>query len=339
MKGFEKMNKKKPSVLEVAKEAGVSPATVSRVFNNNLKVNPEMKERVLAASKKIGYKRNFYAKALIEGKTKFIGLILTRFEIRHYTGIVSGAESVIDDAGFIFIVTSSKYSKNRESDKITLFSDLNFAGIVIISVGLSDEEIVDISKKSSPLIIFDRKVKGYEDKCIYFDYHGYQKSIIELLINKGHKDILHLCGPIRLQVYREKYNGYISAMNDHHLSERIHYIECEGATNEAGYTAMKKTLKERPFTAVACQNDQLAFGAMSAIKEYGLTVPGDISITGFNDVPEAAFTSPSLTTVNFDYSAVGNFIGKKILSEIKKERFTDSVPKFKIIERKSVKLL
>ena len=333
------MYKKKPSVLEVAKEAGVSPATVSRVFNNNLKVNTEMKEKVLAAAKKIGYKRNFYAKALIEGKTNFIGLILTRFEIRHYTGIVSAAESVIDDAGYIFIVTSSKYSKRKEQEKITLFSDLNFAGIVIITVGLSDEEIVDISKKSAPLIIFDRKVKGYEDKCIYFNYHGYQKSITELLIHKGHQNILHLCGPTRLQVYKEKYNGYVCAMKENLLSEKIHYIVCDGATNEAGYTATKKALKNRTFTAVACQNDQLAFGAMSAIKEYGLTIPGDISITGFNDVPEAAFTSPSLTTVNFDYTAVGNFIGRKILSEIKKEKFTDSVPVFKIIERKSVKTL
>jgi len=333
------MNKKKPSVLEVAKEAGVSPATVSRVFNNNLKVNSEMKERVLAAAKKIGYKRNFYAKALIEGKTNFIGLILTRFEIRHYTGIVSGAESVIDDAGFIFIVTSSKYSKNREKDKINLFTDLNFAGIVIIPVGLSDEEIVDIAKKSSPLIIFDRKVKGYEEKCIYFDYHGYQKSITQLLINKGHKKILHICGPTRLQVYKEKYNGYISAMNENQIDENIDYIICKGATNEAGYLAMKQALKTRKFTAVVCQNDQLAFGAMLAIKECGLTIPKDISITGFNDVPEAEFTSPSLTTVNFDYTAVGHFIGKKILSEIKKETLTDSVPVFKIIERKSVKTL
>ncbi len=333
------MNKKKPSVLEVAKEAGVSPATVSRVFNNNLKVNSEMKERVLAAAKKIGYKRNFYAKALIEGKTNFIGLILTRFEIRHYTGIVSAAESVIDDAGYIFIVTSSKYSKQKEQEKITLFSDLNFAGIVIISVGLSDEEIVDISKKSSPLIIFDRKVKGYEDKCIYFDYQGYQKSITELLINKGHKDILHLCGPTRLQVYKEKYNGYIKAMEENHLTKKINYIVSDGATNEAGYNIMKKALKNRKFTAVVCQNDQLAFGAMLAIKEHGLEIPNDISITGFNDVPEAGFTSPSLTTVNFDYTAVGNFIGRKILSEIKREIFTDSVPEFKIIERKSVKTL
>ncbi|MEA1884565.1 MAG: hypothetical protein U9N62_08620, partial [Thermotogota bacterium] len=138
-------------------------------FQHSGSIDMPGKQRVLASAKKIGYKRNFYAKALIEGKTNFIGLILTRFEIRHYTGIVSAAESVIDDAGYIFIVTSSKYSKQREQEKITLFSDLNFAGIVIITVGLSDEEIVDISKKSSPLIIFDRKVKGYEDKCICFD--------------------------------------------------------------------------------------------------------------------------------------------------------------------------
>src|SRR6056297_2166222 len=128
-------------------------------------------------------------------------------------------------------------------------------------------------------------------------------------------------------------------MDENKLTKKINYIVCDGATNEAGYIATKKALHKSKFTAVACQNDQLAFGAMLAIKEHGLEIPNDISITGFNDVPEAGFTSPSLTTVNFDYTAVGNFIGRKILSEIKKERFTDSVPKFKIIERKSVKTL
>jgi len=331
------MYKKRPNLLEVAKEAGVSPATVSRVFNNNLSVNEQMKKRVLQVAERLGYKRNIYAKALIEGKTDFVGLILTRFDIRHYTRIVSGIESVIDDAGYRFFVTNTRYSKEKEEEKITLFSDLNFAGIIAVSVGLSDEQILGLVESIPPLIIFDRKVIGYEENCIYFDYHGYQKEITELLIQNGHTDIVHVCGPTRLQVYREKYNGYTCAMKENNLEGHIQYIICDRATNEAGYKAIKEALDERKFTAIVCQNDQLAFGSISAITERGLTVPEDISITGFGDVPEAQFSIPALTTVNFNYEAIGNYAGRKLLSLLRKEAFSELVPAFKIVQRKSVK--
>jgi LacI family transcriptional regulator len=333
---------KKPNLLDVAEKAGVSPATVSRVFNNNSKVNEQMRQKVLKAANEIGYKTNIYAKALIEGKTNFIGLLLTRFEIRHYSSIISGIESVVSKAGYRFFVTSSRYSKEKEMEKINLFEDLNFAGIVIISVGLSDEEIVDISRKGMPIVVFDRNVKGYQDKCVYFDYHGYQKDITSLLIRNGHERILHLSGTTELQVYREKLNGYEAAMEEHGLADDKTVRVCKGAGNDSGYEAVRQLLESGEFvskgiTAINCQNDQLAFGAMCALKEAGLSIPEDVSVTGFGDVPEAAYTTPSLTTVRFNHSAIGKYIGKKMLSVIKKEAFDEVVPPFEIIGRNSIK--
>lgn len=333
---------KKPSLLDVAEKAGVSPATVSRVFNNNLKVNTQMRERVLAAAEEIGYKRNIYAKALIEGKTNFIGLLLTRFEIRHYSGIIYGIESVVNQAGYRFFVTSGRYSKEKETEKINLFEDLKFAGIVIISVGLSDEEIVEMTKKDLPLVVFDRKVEGYEDNCIYFDYAGYQKEITRLLIENGHQKILHLSGPTTLQVYREKLSGYEQAMEESGLGAYINSHVTVSPDNPEGYEIVHDLLKSGEFktlgiTAINCQNDQLAFGAMCAIREAGLRIPEDVSVTGFGDVPEAGYTTPSLTTVRFSYSAIGKHIGRKMLSVIRNEPFDEVVPPFEIIERNSIK--
>jgi LacI family transcriptional regulator len=333
---------KRPNLLDVAKKAGVSPATVSRVFNNNSKVNETMREKVLKASQEIGYKTNIYAKALIEGKTNFIGLVLTRFAIRHYSSIISGIETVVSNAGYRFFVTSTRYSKTMEREKINLFSDMNFAGVVIISVGLSDEEIVEIAGKELPIVVFDRKVKGYEENCVYFDYVSHQRAMTNLLIRNGHQRILHLAGPTKLQVYREKLNGYKTSLKENGLEKHENIFICDAAGNEEGYTSTKALLQkgwftDRGITAINCQNDQLAFGAMCALKEVGLKIPEDVSITGFGDVPEAPYATPSLTTVKFDYSAIGKHIGRKMLSVIKKESFYEAVPPFKIIERNSVR--
>lgn len=331
------MNKKKPSLLEVAKEANVSPATVSRVFNNNPKVNREMKERVLDTAKRMGYKTNIYAKALIEGKTNFISLILTRFEIRHYSSIIFGIETTVNKAGYRFFVTSSRYSKEKEIEKICLLNDMNFAGIIIISVGLSDDEILELTKKSVPILVFDRKIEKYEKNCVYFNYYEYQKKITNLLINNGHRKIAHISGPTNLQVYKEKLHGYIDALKENGLEKYENVFISEGATNEDGYNAAKELLKGERFTAIDCQNDQMAFGAMCALKEKGFKIPDDVSITGFGNVPEAQFTTPSLTTINFDHYTIGKYVGRKMISIIKKEEFEEDVPPFKIIERKSIK--
>ncbi len=329
--------KKKPNLLEVAKEAKVSPATVSRVFNNNPYVDKELKKRVLEAAKKIGYKTNIYAKALIEGKTNFIGMVLTRFEIRHYSSIISGIETVVNKAGYRFFVTSSRYSKEKEKEKISLLNDMNFAGIIIISVGLSDDEIVEITEKSAPILVFDRRVENYEENCIYFNYYEYQKRITNLLIKNGHKKIVHISGPINLQVYREKKQGYSDALKENGLKKYENVYFSDGASNEAGYFAVKDFFKRGEFTAIDCQNDQLAFGSICALKEMGLKIPDDISVTGFGDVPEAEYTTPRLTTVNFDHYTIGKYVGRKMLTMIRKEKFDECVPSFKIIERNSIK--
>jgi len=329
--------KKKPSLLEVAQAANVSPATVSRVFNNNPRVNQEMRLRVLEAAEKIGYKTNIYAKALIEGKTNFIGMLLTRFEIRHYSSIIYGIESVVNKAGYRFFVTSGRYSKEKEEEKINLFYDMNFAGVVAISVGLSDEEIVALSKKNMPLLIFDRKVKEYENNCVYFDYRGFQKEMTNRLIKKGHKNILHISGPTHLQVYNEKLCGYLESLEENGLIENKNVYVSENATNESGYKAVKEKLINSKFTAVVCQNDMMALGAMYALHEAGKSIPDDVSVTGFGNVPEAQFSIPSLTTVNFDTYITGKYVGRKMLSIIKNQKFEESVPSFEIIERDSVK--
>lgn len=328
---------KKPSLLEVAKEARVSPATVSRVFNDNPKVNEEMRARVIEAAERLGYKTNIYAKALIEGRTNFIGMLLTRFEIRHYSSIIYGIETVVNKAGYRFFVTSSRYSKEKEEEKINLFYDLNFAGVIIISVGMSDSEIVGMADNNVPMLVFDRKVEGYEKNCVYFDYHKFQKDIVELLIRNGHRKILHITGPTDLQVYDEKLSGYLSALDENGLRENENVFICDNASNEMGYEAAKEKLANSEFTAIACQNDQLAFGAMCAVREAGLSIPEDISVTGFGDVPEAKYATPSLTTVNFDHYSIGKYVGRKMLSIISKEELTEKVPEFTIVERNSIK--
>lgn len=336
------MKEKKPSILEVAKLAGVSPATVSRVFNNNPKVDPELKEKVLAASKKLCYKTNYYAKALIQGKTDFVGLLLTKFEIRHYSGILQGIESVLNAAGFKFFVTSSRYEMEKEREKIQLFLDLNFAGIIIISVGLSDEEIVKFSKKGTPLLVYDRLVKGIKNNCIYFDNFGIEKKITNYLIENGHRRIAHIGGSETLPVYNERKKGYISALENNGIPvDESLIITCDktGFSTKEGYRSALELLKRGKFTALICQNDQTAIGAISAINSKGLRVPDDISIVGFGNVPESPYVSPPLTTIQFDRTGMGKLIGRKMINLIENNEENLELPKFEIIHRSSVKKL
>ena len=333
------MKNKNPSILEVAKVAGVSPATVSRVLNNNLKVDPLLKNRVLEAVKELGYRTNYYAKALIEGKTNFIGMVLTRFEIRHYSSIVYGIESVLNKAGYRFFVTSGRYSHDRELEKIQLFLDLNFTGIIIVSVGLTDDEIVKLAGKGKPILIYDRLVRGLERNCIYYDNFENEKKITSLLIKYGHRKIAHITGPLSLPVYLDRKNGFISALADAGLKVFEDLIcTCDQSTIDYGYRATLDLIKKNEkFTALVCQNDPMAIGAISAINSYGLKVPDDISVVGFNDVPESRYITPPLTTVSFKNEQVGYLIGKKMLDMINGIEISYKLPKFEIIERKSVR--
>lgn len=336
------MKNKKPSILEVAKLAGVSPATVSRILNNNPRVDPELKKRVLEASQKLGYRLNYYAKALIQGKTNFIGLLLTKFAIRHYSSILYGIESVLNKAGYKFFVTSSRYDREKEKEKIQLFLDLNFAGIIIIPVGLSDAEIVEFSKKGTPIVVYDRLVRGLEENCIYFDNFGIEEKITNYLIECGHRKIALIAGSDSLPVYRERKNGYISALKKHGISvdeSLIYTCDMSGFSTKEGYNSALELLKRGHFTALVCQNDQTAIGAISAIHSMGLKVPEDISVVGFGNVPEAPYTLPSLTTISFDRKKIGNLIGQKIISVIENKPLELEIPEFKIIYRSSVKIL
>lgn len=336
------MKEKKPGILEVAKAAGVSPATVSRVFNGNPKVDSELKAKVCEVAKRMGYKTNYYAKVLIQGKTNFVGLLLTKFEIRHYSGILQGIEIALNDAGYTFFVTNSRYEKKKEEEKIQLFIDLNFAGMIIVSVGLSDEEIIEISMKGTPVLVYDRLVHGLEDNCIYFDDSGMEEKLTNHLIENGHRKIAHICGPDRLPVYRERKKGFIAALTKNGIPvvENLIYIcDAGGFSMKDGYHATKELLKRGKFTALVCQNDQTAIGAISAIREEGLDVPDDISIVGFNDVPEAAYVSPPLTTIRFEHKKVGHIVGEKIISLIEHREANIVLPEFEIIYRSSVKNL
>lgn len=300
------------TIYDVARRASVSPATVSRVLNNHGNVKKDTSEKVLKAIEETGFRPNQIARTLNMRKSKTIGLVAESLYPPYFANLSHQLDKVCSANDYALIVglTGSDYSKpEREIRALRDFVKRQVDGFIIAGGRSNKVEIpsdykTEIYKiqRQVPLVFVNCGFSFDDCSHVYTDEGKAFKKVLEHLLQLGHKRIAMITGQRGKWATDSKINAYYEIMQKHSLPIENKLI-IEGVyTSDSGMESTKKLLsKENAPTAIACTNDVLAIGALNSALRMGLSVPGDISITGFDNVDLSKYTMPSITSYSQNY--------------------------------------
>ena len=303
------------SIKDVARLAGVSPATVSYVINrvDSVKISEGTRKRVVDAARKLGYQPNPAARSLKGKGTRTIGLVIPDVINPFFPELIRGVQDVADSLEFNILLCNSDDEVAKEVRYFKMLRGRGIDGIMFSGVDRPNEEekemVERLLQEGFPVVMVDRALEGVDACSVTIDNFkgGYLGTAH--LVELGHKRIGIITGPIKLRTNRERVLGYRKALEDNGLSyDELLIRECHYKSGGA-YHSMKELLAMKdPPTAVFALGDFLAMGAMAALKEEDLQIPQDIALMGFDDIMLSQVTDPPLTTISqpkYDIGALG----------------------------------
>jgi LacI family transcriptional regulator len=314
------MPKKKVTIIDIAKKLNLSKSTVSRALQDHPRISEKTRKVVKAMARKLDFEPNTLAISLFTKKSNIIGVIVPEIVNHFFAAVIDGIEDIAYKAGYKVLISKSNESYQREVASVSALVGQHVDGLL---VSLSKEtkkteHLHTILKKGIPLVFFDRVSERMDvTKVVVDDFKGSFKAT-EFLINSGYKKIAHLAGPSNLSIGRLRKNGYIRALNMYTLPIRKEHIITVAMDLNGGYKGAQALLamKDRP-DAIFAANDQIALGAMKAIKEHNLRIPKDVALMGFSNEPMTEITEPALTTIHQPAFEMGQTACDLLIKEIK----------------------
>lgn len=295
-----------PAMMDVAKLAGVSHQTVSRVLNDSGKVTEPTRERVLQAIADLGYRRNSVARALVTRKSGIIGILTGTSSHWGPSTRLLAVELAAREAGYMTLVAPlPDFSRDSLDGALDRFLGLAVEGIVIMAPVAGRGEDLQAFTAPVPIVVMTSADLAEKDGMylVTVDQEKGGRMAVEHLVSLGHTDIAHVRGPLNWFEARLRESGWRRVMDEHGLPAREPVGGGWGAST--GYEAGKALVEQGTPQAVFAANDELALGLIDAFAEAGLSVPGDVSVVGFDDAPASEFFRPALTTVRQDFEELG----------------------------------
>ncbi|MEU6657985.1 LacI family DNA-binding transcriptional regulator [Streptomyces sp. NPDC046821] len=308
---------RRATVVDVARHAGVSTATVSRVMNRNYPVAAATRERVEEAMRELGYVVNAHARALAGASGRTVGIIISDVVDPFYAYIARGVEREASAGGRLCLVCSTQSGDpQRELAFIELMHERRADAVILVGGSATDRgyraelecRARELDASGSKLVLCGRPPLGKDAPTVGVEYdnEGGAFAITDHLLSEGHERILYLGGPPGLSTTRERIAGHRRALEQRGLPRDPELVQPGAFSRQFGHHRMAELLADGPeFTAVFAANDIVAAGAMQALEEAGLRVPHDISLVGYDDVPVAQELRPRLTTVHIPLEEMG----------------------------------
>ncbi len=307
------------TIWDVAEKAGVSIQTVSRVINNRPDVSPETRQNIQKTIEELGYQPFATARGLASKHTYTLGLVTADFADNWFAQVVTGAEKEAIQHNYHFMLGSSQCSAGDEPTYMTLLTQRHVDGMLFVRSGGAIEysHFLRLKDFGVPIVI----VGYYSEPGIALldvDNVGGGRRAVDYLLSLGHTNIAMIEGPSESKSVSDRSEGYRQAVQNAGLPVQPDLI-LNGGTwlHKAGYEKTKELLdKKIPFSAIFAHNDRIARGAIHALIEAGLKVPGDISIVGYDDIPEAEFSEPPLTTIHQPMTEIGQAAARVLIQMI-----------------------
>ena len=325
------MNKRKPTIVDIANELGISPSAVSKAFSNHPRMSEQTKKEVLRMAKSLGYKRNNMATGLRMGKSGLIGVMVPWINLNFFSTAIKGIEDVLGAAGYSILIGQSKDSEEKEAVQVNAFLNAQVEGI-IASIAANTQNhthfkhAIDAGVK---VILFDRTIPGLEvTQVMIDDFDAAYKATLHL-IEQGYKRIGLISGPFRLLPYRNRVDGYKAALRENgRMVDEGLILETDVVIDCGKTSAVQMMAHPDPPDAIFCLSDLLALGAMRAIVQIGKRIPDEIGLIGFSNEDFTTYVSPSLSSVDQFSEEMGNTAAKALLEQLEVGKSNDTDQSF-----------
>ena len=285
-------------IRTIARIANVSIATVSRTINRVSTVNPKMAKRVWDVIEKLDFVPNTQARALVSGRSKIFGLVVSEITNPFFPELIQGFEDIAVENGYEILVSSTNHDPKRMSHCIRRMLERKVEGVAIMTFGIEEPLLDQLAKRKVPLVFIDIGPDRPGVSVLKVDYHHGIRRAVQHLAALGHRQIAFVTGPMRLHSAQSRLAAFSKSMQECGITPEPNQIVEGDHTLEGGVAAMERLLLLDPLpTAVVCSNDMTAIGVLHKLYRKGLRVPDDISVIGFDDIHIAEVMMPPLTTV------------------------------------------
>jgi LacI family transcriptional regulator len=306
------------TIFEVAAQAGVSYGTVSRVLNNDPHVRLETRERVNRVIHDLGYVVNRQARSLAGGKTHIIGILVPDLGTGYIGEIIQGIDTELQLAGYDLMLYTTHRTPILEADYVASLAQGMVDGLILVLPRNPEDYIDKLNGRHFPFVLVDHQGWGNECPAVCAANWQGAYNATEYLIQLGHTRIGFLTGWMDLGAAVDRLEGYKSALWAHHIPFDEDLVRRSTFHQLDGYNSAIELLNlPTPPTAIFASNDVMAFGTMDAIREQGKRIPEDISIIGFDDIPQASIIHPALTTVRQPLRNMGSIAAQLLFDLLK----------------------
>ena len=286
------------SIRDVAKRAGVSIATVSRAVNGITTVDRELAKRVWKAVEEVGYMPNPQARALVSGRSRILGLIVSEITNPFFPELVQEFENLAVGQGYEVMIGSTNYDPKRTESLIRRMLQRNVDGVAVMTFGIEEDLVKRLVESEFPLVFVDAGPKMPNIRVLKVNYGEGIRGAVQHLAALGHRAIAFITGPLRLRSAVARRDAFLNSMAELGLKAPPGHIVEGDHTMEGGMAAIELLVSHPQLpTAVVCSNDMTAIGVLHGLYRTTHRVPDEISVVGFDDIHLAQFMLPPLTTV------------------------------------------
>ena len=305
------------TVSDVAKRAGVSTMTVSRVINNSGYISQETRERVEKAIAELGYVPNALARSFRSKQTCLLALVLPDITNPFWTTIARGVEDTASRNGFHVILCNTDESPEKEANYINVLLQRRVDGIIIAPTTNDKNRFLMLKRQALPCVLLDRRVDGFKCDTVVSNGCEGAKKLTQHLLRLGYRRIAIVSGPLTISTAQERVEGYAQALQENQVPIDESLIVRDTYQQDSGYESVKQLLKqERRPEAIFAGNNFIAVGALHAIRELGLRIPEDVALVGFDDIPQGSLISPALTVVSQPAYEMGVAAADSLISRL-----------------------
>ncbi|SFD61595.1 transcriptional regulator, LacI family [Lentibacillus persicus] len=328
------------TIYDVAREANVSMATVSRVVNGNPNVKPVTRKKVLRTIEELGYRPNAVARGLASKKTTTVGAIIPDISSIFFAELARGIEDIATMYKYNIILSNSDQNKDKELQLINAMLEKQVDGILFMGGDITEDHVNQFKSSSVPVVVAATQDETNEIPSVNIDYEAAAFEATSYLLEKGNGKIAFVSGVDDTLINKHKYNGYIRALNEGNAEVDEDYILTGDYSYDSGMDAVNQLLKmeEKP-SAVFVAADEMALGVIHGAQDKGYEVPKDLEVFGFDNTRLATMVRPTLSTIvqpMYDIGAVAMRLLTKYMNKEEVEEKKVVLP-HRIIERDSTK--